>query len=313
MPNNWDTFSNDVPTLYDPHYPVAPILIYDASGSPVGGLRVHQFATAPVPVVRVSLSLVSDRRVAVTPAADGLTISVATEDDPNPQRIGMGRVGSGSAGAYAAPAPLTAGPAPPAAANPRLVVLDPGHGGSDAGAAHNGLVEKDLTLDIARRLRGALVARGWSVRMTRDGDNDVYAANDSAHDELQARCEVANAAGARMFVSIHANSYTSSSLNGTTTYYYKAIDRPLAEAVHRRLILALGTKDDGVRKDNFYVIHHTTMPAILVETAFVSNPGDAALLHSPDFLQRVADAIAEGVGEYAAANRSAASAADPAQ
>ncbi len=82
--------------------------------------------------------------------------------------------------------------------NPRLIVLDPGHGGSDAGSAHYGVVEKDVTLDVARRLKAVLVSRGWSVRMTRDGDNDVYAPNDSAHDELQARCDVANGAGARL-------------------------------------------------------------------------------------------------------------------
>ncbi len=102
-----------------------------------------------------------------------------------------------------------------------------------------------------------------------------------------------------------------SSVNGTTTYYFKAIDRPLAEFVHRRLIAVLGTKDDGVQKDNFYVIHHTAMPAILIETAFDSNPSDAALLRSPDFLQRVAGAIADGVADYAAAtNRSSAAAGD---
>jgi len=66
-----------------------------------------------------------------------------------------------------------------------------------------------------------------------------------------------------LFHSIHVNSFTSSDLNGTTTYYYKAQDRALADAVHRRLIAAeLGTADDGVRKANFYVIRHTAMPAI---------------------------------------------------
>jgi N-acetylmuramoyl-L-alanine amidase len=180
-------------------------------------------------------------------------------------------------------------------------VIDPGHGGSDTGAQQNGLVEKDLTLDISQRLRTLLVARGWSVKLTRESDVDVYAANDSAHDELQARCDVANNAGARMFISIHINSFTTSDLKGTTTYYYKGVDLPLAQAVHRRLIAALGTTDDGVRKDNFYVIHHTTMPAILIETAFMSNPDDAVLLRSSFFRQKVALSVADGVGDYAGA------------
>jgi N-acetylmuramoyl-L-alanine amidase len=168
------------------------------------------------------------------------------------------------------------------------------------------LTEKIITLDVSDRLRSILISRGWQVRMTRDTDRDVYAPNDSAHDELQARCDIANNAGARMFVSIHVNSFTSSDLSGTTTYYYKGIDRGLAAAVQRRLIAALGTKDDGVRKENFYVIHHSTMPAILIETAFLSNQGDAELLRSPEFLQRIAAAIADGINDYASGNQAAA-------
>jgi N-acetylmuramoyl-L-alanine amidase len=69
--------------------------------------------------------------------------------------------------------------------------------------------------------------------------------------------------------------------------------------VHARLASALPTADDGIRKENFYVIHHTTAPAILVETAFLSNPSDAKLLKSDAFLQKVATSIASGVGDYA--------------
>jgi N-acetylmuramoyl-L-alanine amidase len=269
----------------------------------VTGLRVRQFALDPVPVVRVSLTLQSQRRVDIATTSGGLTVSVGANDDPLPAKVGVGQLGGGSGYATAAvqssaPPDLGTQPLPAPGSNPRLIVLDPGHGGSDSGAEHNGVTEKNVTLDISRRLRGVLASRGWTVRMTRDSDVDVYAPNDSAHDELQARCDIANRAGARLFVSIHANSFTTSSLNGTTTYYYKSVDLALARAVHRRLIAALGTKDDGVRKENFYVIHHTTMPAILIETAFISNPSDAALMRSPEFLQRIAIAIADGVSDF---------------
>jgi N-acetylmuramoyl-L-alanine amidase len=275
----------------------------------VDGLRVHQFALDPVPIVRISLSLASQRRVDIATSDPGIVVSVAPEDDAAPQRLGVGRLGEGAVGYAPQNSEPVSGATPwkfgsgepqlPAATNPRLIVLDPGHGGSDTGAAHNGLVEKTLTLDIANRLRSRLIQRGWIVRMTRDTDTDVYAPNDSARDELQARCDIANKAGARMFVSVHVNSFTSSGLNGTTTYYYKPVDLAMAQAVQRRLIASLGTKDDGVRKDNFYVIHHTAMPAILIETAFLSNPDDAALLHSTAFLDKVAAAIADGIGDYA--------------
>ena len=176
--------------------------------------------------------------------------------------------------------------------NSRLIVIDPGHGGSDIGAAHNGLMEKDLTLDISRRLRAILIARGWQVKMTRDTDVDVFAPNDSARDELQARSDVANNAGARLFVSVHINSSTSSAINGTTSYYYKPEDsrwRPRSSIGSCRV---LPTDDLGVRKEAFYVMKHTSAPASLVETAFISNP-----------VGRGADALARLSAEGRASDR----------
>jgi N-acetylmuramoyl-L-alanine amidase len=181
--------------------------------------------------------------------------------------------------------------------NPRLIVIDPGHGGSDRGTIHGGVAEADLTLDMAKRLRDLLVARGWEVKMTRDTDVDVYAANDSAHDELQARVDVANSAGARLFVSIHANAFIKSGPYGTTTYISKPDDVAFARIVERDLA-ADGTKDDGVVKSHLYVTYHTRMPAVLVETAFLSNPSDYALLTSAAWRQKVAQEIADGIGEY---------------
>ena len=102
-----------------------------------------------------------------------------------------------------------------------------------------------------------------------------------------------------MFVSVHINSFTSGELSGTTTYYYKPQDRLFAAAIQRHLMTSLPTKDDGVRRENFYVVRHTTMPAVLVETAFISNASDAALMRQPSFLQNVALGIANGIREYA--------------
>jgi len=181
--------------------------------------------------------------------------------------------------------------------NARLIVIDPGHGGSDQGAARHGTSEASLTLDMAQRLRSILVARGWQVQMTRNTDVDVYAPNDSARQELQARVDVANNAGARMFVSIHVNSFINSGPYGTTCYISKDGDVALARALESQLA-SDGTKDDGIVKSHLYVTLHTLMPAVLVETAFLSNPNDYALLTSPAWRQKVAQSIADGIDRY---------------
>lgn len=283
----------------------------------ITSVRLKQAALDPSPVVRLAFTLTSPRVVNLVPFDGGISVSVDRLDDLSSQRVGMGTIGGGQVAAgtpadqpmdetpapVVAPTPWKFSPPPVSygARNPRLIVLDPGHGGSDTGAMQHGLIEKELTLDISQRLRSVLVSRGWLVEMTRATDTDVFEPNDSAHDELQARCDIANHAGARMFISVHVNSFTSGGLNGTTTYYYKGIDLALARAIHERLTGTLGTADDGVRKENFYVIHHTTMPAVLVETAFMSNANDAQLLRSPAWREKVAVAIADGVQDYAGA------------
>jgi N-acetylmuramoyl-L-alanine amidase CwlD len=280
----------------------------------VQSLRLKPFVgpNDKLETVRLGMTLTSPRIVTIVPTPTGLTIAVGATDDANPEIAGTGELSNGQ---ILAIVPLPAPTPPPAnglgtipwkfgggetttARNPRLIVIDPGHGGSDAGSIHNGLIEKDVTLDISRRLRAALIARGWLVKMTRDSDIDVYQPNDSGRDELQARDDIANNAGARFLISVHANAFTDSSLNGTTTYYYRDDSSGLATAVHARLANELPTADDGTHKENYYVIRHTTMPAILVETAFDSNPGDAALLKSESFKNKCAQAIAEGIGDY---------------
>ncbi len=295
-------------------------------------MRLKSFVgpTDALPTVRIAFSLDSPRTVNVGGSANGFTVQVGSVDDSTLQRVGYGQIANGNvvagggplapAGvAVASPAlqpPAVAAPvsvwkfSPQASYNSRLIVIDPGHGGSDPGAQHNGLSEKALNLDVANRLQNLLVSRGWVVKMTRHSDVDVYQPNDSARDELQARCDVANAAGARFFISVHTNSFTSASQHGTTTYFYQAQSYGLAQAVHERLAATLPTTDDGVIKENFYVIHHTKMPSILVEMAFLSNPTDAEYLHTNVFLQKIALGIADGVGNYASSPSQPVSATD---
>ena len=224
--------------------------------------------------VRIALTLDGPKSVAITPSTTGLLVDVASQDVADAPRAGNGSVGTVvSAGqqtvAAVTPAPLDDSSSdfsnPPTdttwkfgphssyvPSNPRLIVIDPGHGGSDPGSQHGGLREADLTLDMAKRLRDLLVAQGWQVKMTHETDVDVYQPNDSAHDELQARVDVANNAGARMFVSIHVNAFINSGPYGTTTYISKPDDVALGKLVETSLA-SDGTKDDGLIRAHYYV------------------------------------------------------------
>jgi N-acetylmuramoyl-L-alanine amidase len=203
-----------------------------------------------------------------------------------------------------APGPWKFAPRPgaspyPAAGNPRLIVIDPGHGGSDAGSIHGGMVEKVVTLQIAKRLQSILVARGWQVIMTRTDDRDVYKPYDGDAEELQARDDVANTNGARLFVSVHLNAFINAGPHGATVYYYKPSDFALAQAVSKRIGSEVNIKNDGIVKDKLYVVHHANMPATLIEAGFDSNPDDRALLADPQWQQQMALAIADGIQDFA--------------
>jgi N-acetylmuramoyl-L-alanine amidase len=108
---------------------------------------------------------------------------------------------------------------------------------------------------------------------------------------------VANNAGARMFVSIHVNAFINSGPYGTTCYISKKADYALASAISRYL-MDDGTKDDGIIKSHLYVTLHARMPAVLIETAFLTNPHDYDLLASSAWRQKVVQEIADGIAEY---------------
>jgi N-acetylmuramoyl-L-alanine amidase len=282
----------------------------------VQSVRVRQTGTSDAPAVRIAFTLAADEQIAIEPDDTGLTIVVTNVSALDAERTGSGRTGLPAVASaptdepVASPTPWKFGSSPNGS---RTIVIDPGHGGDDTGTAHNGLVEKTISFDIAQRLRALLTAQGWTVRLTRDADvdpvsNDNLArmradgkpnADDRAY--LQTRCDVANAVNARLFISIHVNSAPFSGARGTTFYWYKPQDAPFAQALERSVIAAAGTQDDGTRHENFYVVRHTTMPAVLIETAFVTNPADVELLRQPSFLQNIAQGIANGVKAFAGA------------
>lgn len=166
------------------------------------------------------------------------------------------------------------------------IVIDPGHGGSEPGAiGASGLKEKDINLDIAKRIKKLLP----SVLLTREDDVDV---------SLQGRVDFATRMNADVFISIHNNSLPKAQGTGTETYYFREDSLELAQYIHKALISKLGLPDGGVRRRGFYVIKNSPCPSVLIEGAYMSNPEEEKLLASEDFRQKIAEAVVEGLKQY---------------
>ena len=211
------------------------------------------------------------------------------------------------------------------------LVLDAGHGGWDLGTVgRKGLMEKDVVLDIVRRL-GKLVEG-------RLGAEVIYTRQDDTYLPLEKRTEIANLAQADLFVSVHANSSDDSSARGSETYYtntYSSLrartsdadaegaaaenvnwnnvdirdkvqkSRRFAVAVQHALYHALATqipdmRNRGVKKASYVVLTGTSMPAILAEVSFVSSPADEARLKNSTYRQQIAEGLYKGIAQYAA-------------
>jgi len=177
------------------------------------------------------------------------------------------------------------------------ICLDPGHNtsGSDTGAQGNGLREQDLNLDISQRLRTLLLADGFEIVMTRDGDF-VNGPHASVQESLKTRCDIANQFGADLLVSIHVNAG-----GGTGSEVYALPGGRAVVAAQRvldRLVYACGWANRGVKTDReLYVLVHTDMPAILTENGFIDS-SDAEKLAVPNFRQIIAEAHAKGICDF---------------
>ena len=171
--------------------------------------------------------------------------------------------------------------------NFHTVVLDPGHGGYDNGArAVKGLPEKMLTLDVARRVKPLLEARGYHVVMTRT--TDVFI-------PLGGRTGISNAHPDAAFVSIHFNSASRRAAKGVETFYYNPRSAPLASNILREIATCYGSHSRGTKYARYYVLHHNQRPATLLELGFVSNAQENSLLQDPAVRQRLAERIAAGI------------------
>lgn len=179
----------------------------------------------------------------------------------------------------------------PATANSRFITIDPGHGGSDPGAVANGLLEKNINLDVSKRVEAKLKAKGIQVYMTRS--TDVF-------HTLGARVDKGVASGSNAFVSIHTNAATAAA-SGSETFYSASVgndSKQLATFIQNRLYKAMNHPNRGVKNYGFQVIRTNPLPAALVELGFITNQYDAAKLASGTYKDRAATAIADGIQDY---------------
>jgi N-acetylmuramoyl-L-alanine amidase len=168
-----------------------------------------------------------------------------------------------------------------------VVVIDAGHGGFDRGGIPGQRVsESQMTLDVALRLRTALQASGYRVVMTRSSDVFV---------PLGTRVAIANSYRNGIFVCIHFNSATRRGANGIETYFYSSQSLPLASAIHYYVAGGAPSPNRGVRRRGYFVLRRTSIPAILVECGFLTNPYEASYVSSAAYRQKLADEIARGV------------------
>lgn len=177
----------------------------------------------------------------------------------------------------------------------QVVVIDAGHGGSDNGADGFGLLEKNVNLDTALKVKALLAKTPFKIVMTREGDT---------YPSLSERVQIAKKAKGNVFVSIHSNAFNGSA-NGIETYFYSAAYNPyvadsklLATAIQKRLLAISETNNRGVKAGNLHVLRENNMPATLVELGFIDNAGDNAKLKSDAWRQSAAKAIYWGILDY---------------
>src|SRR6266513_4809922 len=169
---------------------------------------------------------------------------------------------------------------PQSSGSSTTVVIDAGHGGHDSGGIPGQKVpEKEMTLDVAQRLKSILTANGYRVVMTRDSDVFV---------PLPTRVAIANSYPNAIFVCIHFNSAKRAGADGIETYFYSAESAPLAGSIHSAMVGGAPSENRGVRRRGYFVLRKTTVPAVLLAWGVLTNPTESQYAESSDYRQKLA-------------------------
>ena len=192
------------------------------------------------------------------------------------------------------------------------IVLDAGHGGEDGGAQGNGLIEKDLNLDITLRVATLLREQGVNVVLTRDTDVLLYDKNSDyegkkKYQDVRKRLEIAKEQENPVLVSIHMNYFSQTKYSGLQVWYSKNDSRSkiLANGIQSNIKAALQPKNNRATKQatsSIFLLHNATFPAVLIECGFLSNPDEARSLGDADYRQKLANVIFKSIMDYISQN-----------
>ncbi|MBO5461081.1 MAG: N-acetylmuramoyl-L-alanine amidase [Ruminococcus sp.] len=186
-----------------------------------------------------------------------------------------------------------------AVAGKPTVVIDSGHGGWDPGKiAITGVLEKDINLKIATKLKNLLEAYGIKVVMTRTEDTDT---SQSKAEDMKRRVEIMNESQPQLCISIHQNSYSDSNIHGAQVFYYThSTEGEKAAEILQKALLKVDEDNTRQKKanDTYYILKKAEPPVVIVECGFLSNKEEAELLNTDEYQQKIAEAIAEGAFEY---------------
>ncbi|WP_188454266.1 N-acetylmuramoyl-L-alanine amidase [Virgibacillus oceani] len=171
------------------------------------------------------------------------------------------------------------------------IVLDPGHGGKDAGAIGIDKVhEKELTLATAKSVAEKLHREGAAVTLTRSDDTFI---------SLEKRVQISNSHKTNVFISLHYNAFNDPNVKGINTFYYSGKEGlKMAKSIQHSLINQVNLSDRGAKQANYYVLRKNSKLAILVELGFITNSNDLDQIQTKEYREKVSKGIAEGVKDY---------------
>jgi len=183
----------------------------------------------------------------------------------------------------------------------KIIYLDAGHGGVDAGAEANNIKEKDLNLIIVKKLEKSLISKGAVVYLTRDGDYDLSKTTvNRKRSDLANRAKLINESNANLYISIHLNSTTDSRWRGLQVFYnsINSENKVLATTIYKILKNNLSNVREVKQENSYYMYKKINIPGVLLELGFISNPSDNYILRDDNYQDKLVNNIVLGIIEY---------------